>query len=399
MLPPRAPAYARAPSPRQFGTVRFGPSGHRVEANVGVARTVVNPGLQAAAALREAAARMNAAAQPDSKAMTAPALNATDDATCVTSPSSSAPGLRSAAEVHASANGGNKAPQPRQTTQNGLTPKTTSGQDTTGVTKHSSSEWAEQACFNRAIWYAAHPDMCDECVKADPKTLPYIGRARDQLIKDAIGLASQDDEEEINNYINTHPERTWMMEAGKKARSQVEQDSDDQILEYCASHPRQMAFVRAAIAVFTPNRNPVITQQGPAIASSDIAASPVLMDTTSVEVEKCSSEEPTDTSGIGSGSSDTQDSIETGASTPPPQGIGTLIAAFFDAAGKFLGIHHAPANVPVYTTINVKSRARHFDPRGLIGAIDILAQSMVNHSHGLEGVRLMDDGLWVDEEL
>lgn len=344
---------------------------------------------------------MNAAAQPDSNATTAFAPKATnDDATQVTSHMFSAPDPQAATKVPASATGDNRAPQPSSTTPNGLTPKTASVQGSTSNTRHSSSEWAEQVYFNRAIWYAAHPDQCDESVKADPKTLPYIGLARDKLIKDAIGLALRDDEEEIKKYFQTHRERTWIVESAKKAKLQVEQDSDDQIMEYCASHPRQMAFVRAARAVFTPNRNPAITQQdGPAIASSDIAASPVLMETTSVEVEKCSSEETTDTSGIGSGSSDTQDSVETGASTPPPQGIGTLIAAFFDAAGKFLGTHHAPANVPVYTTINVKSRARHFDPRGLIGAIDTLAQSMVNHSHGLEGVRLTDDGLWVDEEL
>lgn len=406
--PPRAAAHARAPSPRSFGTVRFAPGGRRFEQNASGSQPIINPGLQAAAALRAATANVNPA--PRSTLSMPTGLEPGTSGQAVAPRAVNNPGLQTVAALRASAMNGTPTEQHRIVSDRGAQataalrtsaansataqkpmPNSSSSPAQTTTTAHATPAGPTIAVHdprlaemyrNLALWHAANPgEDCDNYHEKYPDRLQYLGPARDKLIKEAIGLAKRGDEYEIAEEVKHHPERSWMVDAAKKAKSQVEQDSDEQIKEYCATHPRQMPFVRAATAVFTRHSGRQMRQ---------IQLSPLC--TISA---KTTSDATTDSS---SRSSDTDDTAETAASSPHRSGLGSLVAVFFDVAGRFLGNHCVRVNGPVQATINVTSRAQRFDPRDLIGAIESLAQSMVDRTQGLEDVRLAEDGLWVDKD-
>lgn len=234
--------------------------------------------------------------------------------------------------------------------------------------------WVQaQKCRNLARWHAANGgEESERYHEKYPDRLHYLEEARIELVKETIALVKEGDEKEIAAELKAHPERKWMFESARKAKKEVEEGDLNDI----DADPSFAPFVRAAQAVFTPKKSHI-----PAKAS------------------KSSSEDSTNSSANASGSSDTEDSAQTVASAPPPPGPGSLIATFFDVAGRLLGSHHTSLSAPVKATMSFSSRATHFDPHQLIHAIDTLAQSMMDRSNGLVGVKLADDGLWIDDEL
>lgn len=219
-----------------------------------------------------------------------------------------------------------------------------------------------QVYFNRALWYAANPGQeCDEYHKKNPDRLHYLGRARDELIKEAFHLINKNDTKDISEYIKAHADREWILELARKARSLVEGGTEDEIKAGCVTNPRLKLFILAAKVWFTP-RVPALTR-----ASS-----------VSTVTESDNSES----------------SVATSASAQKPTSRGTLAAAFYDIGGRFLNILQLDIQAPVHATLNITSRASCYDPRDLILNIKALAQNMIDKSHGLEGVKLAEDGVW-----
>jgi len=280
----------------------------------------------------------------------------------------------------------------------------------------------------------------------DPDVKPFIGAARDRLIKEAIGLARDADEVDIAVYAGTHPERRWMVQAASKAKAQVEDEPDEQILHYCKMHIRHMTFVRAALSTFAPNRDttftlsptsegmkdqprsaPIVTVARP---SASLHTSMVAAETTKVAspvkialldpvpsadhgVAQSPSENITKSNGdngVG-GDPGMSSSVNTAGPAPQPPDanmaatggsvgatIGILVATIFDAAGQFLCHRQVGVAAPVQAAISVISRDPQYDPKQLIGSIEALAQSMTNCSSGLHGVGRSENGLWNDNE-
>lgn len=414
---PQQSNHTRAPDPRQFGTVKFKPGGTRtvihttatpvvsvagLEARAALRRSVANAGLAvnqrdrkenedpAAASLRAKWANVDAASKT-SPASTA-SLSASDSATLrakwstvdatpkpVSMPTAPVATVN-AASLQAESSGVNATSKSIPVNNTAARPATTTTKPTTApnIASPVVAPWVHaQKCRNLARWHAAKGGKeCDEYHEKYPDRKQYLYEAREELITEAIGLLKQEDDIEILAELKLHPEYEWIFDKARIAKKLVEENDNSAAAAELNKDKNFATFLCAARAAFMPKQVPM-----------------------PIEAHASSSEDSSDSNGNGNNSSDTDDSVQTTVSTPPPQKPGGLIATFFSAAGALLGSHHASLAAPVRATMSFSSRADHFDPRQLIAAIDNLAQSMMDRTKGLEGVKLADDGLWVDEEL
>ena len=375
---PQRPAnHARAPSPRRQGTVRFGPGGQRIQRGpVNTLPALANPALQAAAAMRAAAEAASGPHVAPSAVNVATASSGNSAqparASTTTSTSSSSSITAQAAPSVASSATGAAAATPNRNIE---------------ATRVVTDSYQADRYRIEALHHVAHPgEECEKHYTKYPDRRPYFGQARDQLVREVTGFVKLDNDAKTADYLNRHADRKWMLDAAKKAREQVENDSEAEIEAYCAANPMQPTFLRAARAVFTPSPANLMDDAVPSTNDELVTTASATPSPRAAAVDSSSTE-----------TSDTEASAETDITTPPSR-LGTLAATFFSAAGAFLGIHHVGVNAPVQATMTVTTRREGYDPRELIGSIDALAQSMFDRSQGLEGVHLADDGLWENEE-
>ena len=126
----------------------------------------------------------------------------------------------------------------------------------------------------RAEWYAATPGTeCDLYHDKFPDRKPFLFQAMRKLAGQAILLVKAEDARDIQIYIETHPERQWMVDAAKEARSLVENSTHDEIEMFCQGHPSQEGFVRLATSHFTPiaRRDSVVAEKDQDVSMADAA--------------------------------------------------------------------------------------------------------------------------------
>lgn len=408
--PPRNATHARAPSPRSFGTVRFAPANRCADANGAAPPPDRNAALQSAkTALLAAAGQRNQVQQPTQPASNLGSASRSNGTGSKDSPlqawaafGSTATSRHTSSDSKVNITAASATAPPRsgamayvQTPKFPAAAPAFQSLQTNGSKKEledhkpsAQSPWEIEKYHQVALWYAANPgESCDVYYGKYPERKKFLGEARDKLIKEAIRLVSRGDAQEIEAEIKHHKEREWMIDAAKTAKQQIEHGDNEDIEAYCATNPRHRAFIRAARAVFLPLRSKDTAQT---------TASPKAVRSARTEAQQSSSESATAPSSC---SSDTDETAQTTASSPPRSGLGTLVASFFGVAGQILGHHSVPVQVPVHAHITVTSRKAEYNPRELIGAIESLAQGMIDRSNGLEGMRLADDGVWEDEEL
>ena len=236
-VPPRAPDHTRAPSPRRFGTVRFAPGGQRSDQVPVGARTVRNPGTEAAAALRAFAAASTSTSNRFTALQDSVPAPSTNPAAVVPPKPAAAPAANPAAAP--AANPAPSIPTMQHSPQ-------------TRPTKPVTDPYRAEKCHNRALWYAAHPEKCDKYYADHPDEKQYLGPAKLQLIKEAIRLAKGGDLEETKRYRDDHKERTWIVDGVMEAKKMVEEGTPKDIEAYCVASPRNKIFIEAAKANFAP---------------------------------------------------------------------------------------------------------------------------------------------------
>ena len=288
----------------------------------------------------------------------------------------------------------------------------------------------------QALWYAAKPgDKSDEYHQKYPERRGYLEWAVGELAKEITLLLKKGDERDIRHYLETHPERDWMVDIVKNAKLLVESSTNEEIEADYKAHPTMAAFIRSASMHFTPKprRDSGVTAPGAdangvtgdtampdlpqetTITTNGIAATEDLqpapeneateaMDVTAAPVSTFNSNaamnESSDmnsssppqlqkgrTNGVHSSDSEEEakdsstTSVEVEASVEAPQMQGRLTATFYDTNGMFVGIHQREVQAPVMATMNIASRDALYNPQQLIAAIDGLAQSMAANSN------------------
>ena len=358
---------ARAPSPRAFGTVRFGPGGQRIQNAQKEERPVVNPDSIAAAKLRAFAANRFAVLSEEP-----------------TSPPSIDP-----EPVHRPTPVASPTPAP-------IPQRAASAQASSSAsTKPSHDFYQAGKCLNKALWYAAFPgEQCDTYYSAHPDEKQYLGKAKRQLVWDAINLAKKSDPSETKDYLDLHKERTWIVEGLMKAKRMVKEDTEEDIQAFLAAYPNHKVLFDAASVNWgtkTPDEAVETAPNAQVVPVVEQTVQPQATEHTTMAPQRASFDSNTS-------SSNSEDSVDTSISGTVSAAIGKLTATFYDIAGEHLGIRQFNVQAPVYANLSITSRARRFDPRDLIEGIEALAQNMVNKSHILEGVRLADDGIWEEDD-
>lgn len=207
----------------------------------------------------------------------------------------------------------------------------------------------------QALYYAAKPgDESDDYYTKYPDRKQYFGKARDLLIKHAFALVEAGDDHDVSDYVRTHPERAWILNAAKRAKQQVKEDNEDTIRQYCIANPNHKAILRAAQCIYSTK---------PRANTANVPAN---------ELEEYRSPPPL----VSCASSDSSDSSSASSSKTNTSAAGTIAATFYDLAGTFLGIHQTRVALPVHVTMNLTSRTHKYDPRSLITAVDLLADRM-----------------------
>ena len=413
--PPRASSHVRAPSPRSFGTTRFGPGGRRIEPT--------SSGLDV---VSQSAAQANGAGRPLASTTATRQQYLSNGHAVQTNGISALPnGHASQANGHTTEPNGHTVQSNKHIAQPNATSSPRSEASGAAIHDHVKA----QVYKYRALMYAATPgEECDEYHRLHPDRLQYLGPARVQLIREAIALAKKSSDAETVAYLKTHPERKGMIEAAAKAKSQVEDDNEDLIEAYCVAFPKHRDFLHAAKAHFTPKTKPsaddtrmktvsedkslsrakengsleqqTVSQAKQTTSLADQQTTSQVEQQTASQVEQAAAAlvQQSSPAAADSSDSDKKSSVDTAISAPAQPNQGTLAATFFDIAGAFLGIHQVGIQAPVQVTMNITSRVRRFDPRELIHSIEALAQSMMNKSQGLGGAKLAGDGLWEEEE-
>ena len=72
-----------------------------------------------------------------------------------------------------------------------------------------------------------------------------------KLVKETVLLIRKDDARDTGIYIETHPERAWMVNLARQAMVIVEYSTNKEINDYCQTHPKEEPFVLFASTQFT----------------------------------------------------------------------------------------------------------------------------------------------------
>jgi hypothetical protein len=96
-----------------------------------------------------------------------------------------------------------------------------------------------------------------------PERKAFLDEALERLVKETVMLIEKDDGRDIVHYIETHPERAWMIDVARKARVIVEYSTEDEIDKHCQDHPQEEAFVVVAASKFTSKirRDSIVTTE------------------------------------------------------------------------------------------------------------------------------------------
>jgi hypothetical protein len=142
------------------------------------------------------------------------------------------------------------------------------------TTASSHSPLQQEIYRNQALWHAAHPGPeTNAHYTMYPDRVEFLGRARDQLVREAIQLADAGDEFNTRVYLETHKERKWMVDAAVKAKEQIEEGhSEEQLAGYMEMYPRQRAFLQYARKIWKPKPKPAPKSKPMAMSTRIVGA-------------------------------------------------------------------------------------------------------------------------------
>lgn len=294
-----------------------------------------------------------------------------------------------------------------------------------------------------------------------PDRIRYLRPAWVRLIKLAFHHSDNPNDRDAERYRSTHRDREWIFTEAMRARDFVENRTQAEMDAFYAAHPEHIDFCKAARKYFTPKPQDEVVQHEPASSSQAVqpeqaiqttqnnltpashsepstqapvaqpetafsepmfAAQPTTASTDLVDLQNSSPSQ-------GSPQSSSASSVETAISEPRLSALGMLSATFYDILGAYLGVTNTPIDVPAHVHVSITSQARRFDPRDLIPQIQALAERMQGLSNGgsyttmmttniittttitradqsgvgratkqsQDGVRMTDDGLWVED--
>lgn len=112
---------------------------------------------------------------------------------------------------------------------------------------------ADAVYYNKALWHAANPGLeCDVYHERFPERKSHLEWAVKFLIQEIILLVRNGDSRDLVIYIETHPDRKWMLDAAKQAKELVENSTKGEIQTYCEENPTQEGFIKFAESHFAP---------------------------------------------------------------------------------------------------------------------------------------------------
>ena len=436
--------HARAPSPRAAGTIRFQPDGKRILHTPSNMRALSNSdhrvGLKAAAAMQaitgETPRVARRAAPPVQRSsvvdryQAASAAKTSSDGPASMMQSMYAPRSLSDQPIATSTPVASTTPIVVTTPATSKGPSSVKAVATSSTakvaSKSSDDPFQAEIYRNQALWYAANPGPgCNDHYTKYKDRAHYLGEARDFLVKEALTLIYRNNERATQVYVETHPERKWMVEAAAKAKEQIENgDSKEELERYCLAHRPHTNFLKFAKNIFSakPKPEPKLKEEekkGGACQSPSQSAPPQCATETAVRESReepttqpaktssvepavrASSKEPTPELSPSS-SARTGDSFASAEMTPltPAQATGTLTTTFYDVDGGLLGTHTAVLAVPAQIAMSVTSMARHFDPRGLKQEVDKMAKAVRavgQQPQVVSRARFTEEGLWEED--
>lgn len=252
----------------------------------------------------------------------------------------------------------------------------------------------------QALGWAAKPGAeCDAFYRKFPDRIQYLRPARERLVKEATELIAKADERSIREYIETHKDRQWMIDAARKARTQLENDTEEDIKAYCSANTKQRFFVEAARAALPSEKARASVDSGRSVKCPAATQAPAAEKTSSVTQTPAAAKASADAK-VPAASRVTEQQPPSSQQQKGSQGtkmataLGMLTASLYDIAGTFLGIHQFKIDAPIQAKMDVTAQSEGFGPQQLIEGLEALANAMKYRNPALPGARLADDGIW-----
>lgn len=291
----------------------------------------------------------------------------------------------------------------------------------------------------RSYRSAAVPEEREKFLGSHPEAANYLREARRRLVNEITAVIKRGSQTEMERYVNGHPERQWMLEAAKQAKTMALETPEVMAAAYYTENTEREDFWQTAKEAYASERaalastsalvsssprpaatNPVSATSAATQASGINNPAPSTTQVSSSAAQDATSNQqargningitPQRDEHMSSASSDSSMRSADTTVTIPPQNRGTLNVTLVDVNGNF-HTEQIKVEAAVNATFTLNSMVAGYDMRGCLDSLKTWAKGalggshagqgeMVDVSHGLQGAVQRDDGIWEsDEEL